>query len=325
MSQITLCMGPNAYALQQERLRWVSEFKKRQGEDGLFRADSKKITFKELHNECQAAPFLADKRLMIIDGVPSRGSKEEVQQLENLLHPSAHLLFVLETDSIKKPKLSIPAKELVKIANVQEFPNLSTNELLQWLQQKIVESGAESMDEAAKKSLLQTVGENQALLATEVEKLSTYAFQRAITVEDVQLLASSSTEQDVWQLMDFLGAGNIAGALHFIHSLLDKGYSPQALWSTFLWMITQLTQIVAVVEAGETNPWKIAGIVRANPYGVKAILPFARTVSRERLRNIVQTAVEADQGLKTGRYKATSEAPEEILTLIDRSLFAFST
>lgn len=324
MSHITLLMGPNHYAIQQERRRWVEEFKKRQGEDSLFLVDAKQITFKELQNECQIAPFLAEKRLLVVQGVPSRGSKEDVQALPKLLHPQAVLLFTLPTDGAKKPKLTIPAKALGEIAQIVEFPQLSTTQREQWIAHYAKESGAESIEPAATKLLLQMVGEDQGLLASEITKLAIYAHARQIAVADVELLASSSAERDVWQLMDYLGAGKIEDTLRFTYSLLDRGYSPQALWSTFVWMLTVLTSVVAIIETGETNPWKIAGTVRANPYSVKAILPFARSLPLAKLEHILQTALDADIGLKTGAYKATSDAPEEILALIDRSIVSFA-
>lgn len=324
MSQITLFLGPNSYAIQQERSRWVQEFKKRQGEDSLFLCDAKTTSFKDLHNECQMAPFLAEKRLIVIDGVPSRGTKEDVETLVHLVHPQALLLFTLETEVGKNPKLTIPAKALCEVAKVVDFPLLSAVQLQQWAEQLVRTSGAAGIQSDAMKALLQTVGDDQSLLASEIQKLGMYAFEREITSTDVSLLATSSAERDVWQLMDYLGAGNPKKTLQFIHDLLDRGYSPQALWGTFVWMVTILTHIVAVVESGESNPWKIAGTVRANPAGVKAILPFARSISRDALRQIIDVTVDADMGLKTGAYKATSEAPEEILALIDRSVLTFS-
>lgn len=174
------------------------------------------------------------------------------------------------------------------------------------------------------KMLLEMTGEDQSLLAQELRKIAIFASGRRIEENDVRTMVACASERDVWKLMDFLGAGRADEALRYVHGLLERGYSPQALWAMFLWMVSFLVELVALVEEGETNPGAIASELHAHIAGVRAILPFARRVDRPFLIQILERVLEADKGLKTGIFKAPSEAPQEILALIDQSILAFA-
>jgi DNA polymerase III subunit delta len=323
VSDLIVLIGPNKYALRKEKQRWTNGFKKRQGEENLAEYFAKKVSFLNLQNEGQVAPFIADKRLIVVYGVPN-GKKEDIQKIIDVKHPDTIFLFVIEEEAGKKRKLTIPGKELVAKGQVQEFPMLNTNLIKQWIIDEAKNSGALGIDQDAINYLIDTIGEDQNILESEISKIATYAFGKTITKDDVSLLVASITERDVWKLMDFLGSEDVNSALNYVHELLDRGYSPQALWSMYLWMISLIPQIVAVIEEGESNPWKIAGSVRANPYSVKAILPFAKSVSREKLSRIVKTAIDFDIKMKTGEYKSPTNDQEELLSLIDRSIMTFS-
>jgi len=316
-----MLLGQNSYALTLERLRWTRAFKEKHGIENLASFPAKEATFRQLRDEVSVAPFIAEKRLIVVEGVP-KGTKGEAKELVQSMHPDVLLLFVLELDPTRKAKLTILQKEIKELSQCMEFPLLSLPKLQQWIRESVAEQGA-SITQSALLLLVDLIGEDQYLLSQEVRKIALFAHGREIQEEDVRTMVACSTEREVWKLMDFLGAGNVEEALQYVHSLLERGLSPQALWSTFLWMLSLLVQVVSLVEEGETNAWTIARELHAYGSSIQAILPFARKMDRAFLIRILDHALEADRGLKTGVYKATSEAPQELLALIDRSILSF--
>lgn len=322
MSQIYLLIGSNSYEISQECLRWKREFREKHGQENLSVLDGRKVTFRELMDESAAAPFIAEKRLVIVEGVP-KGKKGDISSLQDAMHPDVLALFTLETEPGRKEKLTVIQKELKESAHVKQFPMKSGSQLSAWIDEHLSLQGS-SISPESKKILLSMIGEDQQLLFQELTKIALYASGRQIQPEDIRTMVACFAEREVWQLMDFLGDGNVDEALRYVRTLLDRGFSPQALWSTFLWMITLLVQVKAYVESGETNPRNITGHLHTNGAGIRAILPSAKKMNREFLLHIVDLALEADLGLKTGQYKASNEEPEEILALIDRSILAFA-
>jgi DNA polymerase III subunit delta len=325
MQQITVLQGENSYTIRKEKMRWKQEFSTRQGPENLFLADAKTTTFNALHNECQIAPFIAEKRLIVLDGLPVNAQREDVQLLNKLLHPQVHILCILQRVTGKKSKPTNAEKELLASASVREFPLLTSSQLRKWLVEEVRKCSSDGIDPFAAEFLLNYVGSNQDLLESEVQKLALYVQNRCISLEDVQKLVTCTPEQDVWKLLNFLAAENSRGALQYVHTLIEKGYSPQVLWGILLWMMSILTDVVAHIESGEKNIWKMAGSIRANPQSIKTVLPALSTMDRSVLRRTSHFLLRADVDLKTGSYKSTRESPEEILALIDRSLYLFQS
>lgn len=321
-TQIHFILGPNRFLLLDERIRWTKAFKEKHGEENLLRIDAKRSNFSAIETECTVAPFIAPKRLVVVEGMP-RGKKGDIAQILKTMHQDTILLFVLESDIGKRAKLTVPSKELYELATVKECPSLTTVQLLKWIHDRFAFNQTK-IEQSAASFLLESVGNDQALLAQEIDKISMFASGKDVSKSDVDLLVATSAEREAWKLMDILGEGKPEVALQYVHTLLDKGFSPQALWSTYLWMLSVLIDIAAFAQDGETNPWNIAKEIRANPMGIKAMLPYAKTLDTSALARIMDVAIEADKGIKTGKYRATAEAPEELLALIDRSILSFT-
>ncbi|MDA1208446.1 MAG: DNA polymerase III subunit delta [bacterium] len=320
-NQIHFIVGPNRFCLVEERIRWTRTFIEKHGEENLLRIDAKKASFSDIESECTTAPFIAPKRLVVVEGMP-RGKKGDIAHILKTMHQDTILLFVLESDIGKRAKLTVPSKELYELATIKECPSLNHAKQLQWITARFAANNARVIPSAVG-LLLDSVGDDQALIAQEIDKISMYCTGKDVTDADIELLVATSAEREAWKLMDILGEGKPEVALQYVHTLLDKGFSPQALWSTYLWMLSVIIDIAAYVQGGETNPWNIAKEIRANPMGIKAMLPYAKQLDKAVLKRILDFAIDADKGIKTGKYRATAESPEELLALIDRSILSF--
>lgn len=322
MSQIHLHIGDNTYELSRERSRWAQEFALKHSVENCARFMSKDISLLALADEVAVMPFIAQKRLVIVEGVP-KGKKEDIERLEQIIHPDVILLFSVEAEIGKKAKDTAVIKALRACCSVKECPSLTGPSLQSWASSLLAANSA-SISAEGWKLLLDITGEDQSLLATELAKMTLYASGREITADDVSLLTACSTEREVWHLFDLLGAGRSDEALTYVHSLLDRGLSVQSLWTTFLWMMSALVTVKAYVADGETNPWNIARAARMHGGSVKALIPLVKRIDERWLQEFIDCLVLFDRGLKTGSYKATLEAPQEMMAMIDRSVLAFS-
>jgi DNA polymerase-3 subunit delta len=317
MSQLFLLTGENEYALWLEKLRWIEEFEHKHGPENLVRLRGSDLTFRALLDEVSVFPFLAAKRLVLIEGIP-HFSREEVQGLPKVLHPDTVLVFL-------EPKLDrrlASVKELEKIVKVHEFPRLTVKALLSWVSSFARELGT-AIAEDARMRLVEIVGEDQGVLAQELKKLSLFAHGREITCHDIEELALPSGEQEIWQLLNLLSQGNSREALAYTQGMITRGSSPQALWGSLLWMLESLVTVLAATIEDQRSPLKIAQQLGIPPPSARRLLPVAQKVPREALKGFLQEVTTADINLKTGGYRATAEAPEELLALIDRFILKF--
>lgn len=330
MDNVFLFTGENTYTLQRELSRWVREFRDRHGEENLVRLTAAGLHPSAFLNAITTAPFIAERRLIVIEGVPSfsgeeaQGTKKSaktMQGIEEMLaqkHPQVIILFVAP----KPDRRLTSTKELLSLATVETFAPLKGEVLLQWVSGAFRAEGAQ-IDPAVPALLLSCVGTDQQMLAQEVQKLALAATGRPVVPHDVDVLVLPSAEQAVWRLLDLLGEGRAEEAVLYCRQLLKSGESAQGIWGIVLWIVTSFASVAAAVQDGATG---VQGVMEAT--GVKfnaarALLPLVRSCRREQLQELVERTVDADIGLKTGTWKAGADSDEELCALLDRCLLGF--
>ncbi|MFA6259235.1 MAG: DNA polymerase III subunit delta [Candidatus Peribacteraceae bacterium] len=317
--QMYLFTGGNAYVLGMERDRWVKEFVQKHGEENLQVFSVEDAQCNVVMDAVAAAPFIAERRLVIVQGVP-RWSAEDIDRIVHVQHPATVLLFIDQ----KPDKRLAGVKRLLKIARIHTFEPLRLPQLREWMAAYASEQGA-GIEEAAIDALLQAVGEDQLRLAGELQKLTLLASDAIVRESHVYMAAFATGERQIWGMLDRLQAGNTAEAMAYVRMLTERGESPLSLWNIFVWMLTNLTLVAAAIEEGETNVGAIAKRVGVHPRSVQALMPLARRRSRAELADLVRRAAEYDIGLKTGVYQVSDRQSEEVLALLDRCMLACCT
>ncbi|MFH1444333.1 MAG: DNA polymerase III subunit delta [Candidatus Peregrinibacteria bacterium] len=331
MENVFLFTGENAYALHLELGRWIAEFTGRHGEENLARLSTSGLSPSAFINEVAASPFIAERRLIVVDGVPSFSTEDAAQgkskapkgaqSMRTVLeqvHPQSIVLFVAP-----KPDRRLSAtKELLGLATVRTFAPLKSDALLRWMQEEFRAAGAE-IEPAIPSLLLERTGEDQQMLSQEIAKLSLVAVGRPVTRQDIEALVLPSAEQTIWRLLDLIGEGRAEEAVLFCRELLKGGESAQGIWSIFLWIVTSFASVVSVVSEGTTS---VQGVMQAADVkfgAARALLPLARSCTKEQLNDLLVRVADADIGLKTGEWKAGADSEEELFALIDRCLLVF--
>lgn len=315
VNQIFLFTGEGTFVLREERRKWQDAFRQKHGAENLLHLDAAKLTYRALLDEVSVMPFLAEKRLVIVEGIP-RFEKEEMEALPQHMHPSSLLVF-----SEPKPDKRLGSvKVLQKIATVKEFTAPAGAGLRQWIRQYAQSLGS-SMDDRAAEALLHVSGDDQQMLSLEIQKLATAASGKPITVELVSSLAVRSGEQEIWHLSSLIAKGDAAGALTYVRSLAELGEDPYSLWNVLLWMIRMFVMVHASAMDGERNPAKVASAAEVPFPTARTLLPLAQSADPRRVAELVRWTTAADIHLKTGGYRVTSEAPQELFALIDECVW----
>ena len=318
LKNVVLFTGENGYELREALRSWLAAFRQRHGDENLTRLDAGDVVLRTLLDEAGTAPFLAEKRLIVVSGIPTL-QREEMERLLSQVHPDVILLFVAP----KTDKRLGAVKFLLQEADVRAFPRHSGPALQQWLDRRLVALAA-VLTAPARTLLLERLGDDQALFENELQKLALYAAGRPITPEDVELLTVTSIEREAWGLLNLLGQADSRTLLREVERLCRQGETPASIWPKFLWMISQLTPIYAALQAGTRVPADIARKTGLQERVVRSLLPFAQRLSPADLRRIITLVAGDDSALKTGGHRSTQEEPQEMAALLDRALIACS-
>ena len=312
MSQIYLFTGENDYERIAALTHWKNEFRIKHGDENLTVISAKSLRAKDLYDQIASAPFIAEKRLVVVEGIP-RLEKDEVEAIERIIHPDVILAF---TDAKPDKRLG-STKALLCVAEVKDYSIRSGAALTRWIQEYAAEKKVDLQNDQVQ-LLVRTVGEAQASLAQEIDKLATFSLSGNVTIDVVSHIVFSPPSTIDWVFVDRLVSASSESVLMYLRQLYDRGESPFAIWNMFLWAIQSLMQVHAAVSEGITNPGDIAKHTTVKFPSARSLLPLAKSMNVERMHCIVKTVTEADIALKTGGIRATGEAPQELITIIDR-------
>jgi DNA polymerase-3 subunit delta len=274
----------------------------------------------ELLGVCQAVPFLAERRLVLVEGLLSRfGTRNEQRsrrggprkELPKEWQEAAPRLKEIPGSTILvfvDPPLdpANPLLELVRpLAQVRTFPWLRWNELEGWVQERAYKKGLE-LDPQAKRLLLELVGPDLWGMDNALEQLALFCAGQTATAENVEALVSPAREASLLAAVDAVLEGDPRQALRLLTRLLEHGMKPEALVSALGRQVRLALLAQELLEEGAPEPEIGARLGVLSAYPLRKTLSQARGFSRERLVLFHRLLLEADVGLKTGA--STDEA-----------------
>lgn len=308
-----LFTGENEYELHQLKTRWVQGFVEKYGEDGIDTLDGKGLSVGALLDEVSMMPFLSPKRLVMVRGVP-KFAPDDIDSIVANMHPDVFLVFI----DPKPDKRLKGTGHLLKTAEKKECAPLKGAVLERWMQEEVASNG-KRIESRAIALLIESLGTDQFLLASELQKLCLIPREQ-ITAQDVEVHMLPSEEGVAWKLSDILLSGKKAAALAFVHRMLSRGGEPYLVWNVLLHMAKNLTAVRAAMQEHGSDQSTVAKEAGVHPFALRSLLPAAKKLSHQQLSDFVHWMTDADIKLKTGDVRATDEKPQELRTLIDLSI-----
>lgn len=306
--------GENDYALEKEVVHWKQSFCLKHGSENFLTMQAKDSTLSDILDAVSTMPFIAEKRLVLIRGIP-KIDKEDIVTIADNIHPQVIVVF---SESSPDKRLGA-VKALSDLAQIKQFPKLSLRELSSWAG-TLVKSEGGSLDEKSFSALVQVVGDDQWTLESELKKLVLFAPTGKIEISHIDALAVPSGEQVVWKLTDLLGSKRPEEALLFLSNRLERGEDPYGLWSILLNMIKNLTLVWANLQEGIRDEKTIASAAGIHFFAVRGLLPLAKSFDGQKMRALVDFSANADLALKTGGYHYSADRQEEVIALSERAI-----
>ncbi len=312
--QLFLFTGENTFTLSEELHRWKETFREKHGEANLQLFEADTLEWVSFCNEANSAPFLSDKRLLIVEGIPTI-AKEDIEQLLKEMHEGTVIVFV---ESLPDKRKSI-VKFLLKEATVRLFSPLSKEKLVAWTLSLGKANGVD-METHVAEHLVNVVGTDQWCLRQECLKLLAYAAPDAPRIADILNVSLPSSTHAVWVLNDLIGKGKTEEAALYGAKLWESGEDAFSLWNLALYIVRNIATLWIFQKEKNLSATLLAKESGVNFLSVQSLLPLVRTLSEEKVRTIVESAVSADRALKSGEIRATAQNSIELVTMLERQL-----
>ncbi len=277
--------------------------------------EGQELTVEQLRSVCDSVPFMAEKRLVIVNGLLTRfNPKERGQSKKNNVPlddqfqrfadfisriPESTILVLVDTVKLKatNPLLKLVSSKAV----VQSYPVKYGFGLQTWIKERVAAEGGRISPEATK-LMAELVGGNLRSMTSEIKKLVLFTSGRMISENDIKQVVSEAREHDVFAMVDAIFDGKAGVGEQILQQLLDRGVPA----TNLLTMIARQVRIIVVAK--ELKALKKSETEIREKLGInlefiwRKVVPQIDRYSLERLKLIHRKLLETDLAIKTGKY-----------------------
>lgn len=307
--------APVVYLLHGEDDFGIAEFirvmQDRMGDPSMADMNTTRLesgaSLEEIRAAASAVPFLAPRRLVIVEDIAQRFKANEdrekfVSMLDSL--PQTTALVLLETKSLKDNNWLMKwAKADKERAYIRSFAVPQGAGMADWIRKYAAEQGGEISFQAAS-LLAESVQDVPRMAAMEVDKLLAYVnYQRPVDIDDVEAAAAFSGGQgDYFAFLDAIAAQNGRRAMDMLEKLLDEREAIGLFFSLVghFRLVLQVREIYENGGQAETA----SKVLNIHPFRAKKMFAQARMLPLKALEGMYLRLQQLDLEIKTGKIKA---------------------
>lgn len=286
----------------------LSSLQAKLGDPGMIDLNTtrfdKPMPLTSLRHACDAMPFLAKARLVIVSDLFSstKLDKQFINELVAYLPqlPETTRLVFLESKSLpgRHPVLKLAQQHEQGYA--KEFPRISGSSLERWVRQRVAQKEGQISGQAVQ-MLVGNIGSELPILENEIEKLLMYkGGEGEIGVKDVALLSPYAAEANIFDLVDAVGNRDSRKAAILLHQKLGDGDDPFFLFSMLIRQFRLLIQVKELADLGDRPP-AISKQLKMHSFVAGKLHKQCQQFSMVQLEQIYRHLLEIDIGVKTGR------------------------
>jgi DNA polymerase-3 subunit delta len=297
--------------------------------------EGSEVTVDRLRSICEAAPFLAEKRLVIVRGLlqrfqpPDRPGRQG-RSRKTAAQPDGHEVLANYIGTIPESTVLVFVEDEIKStnplfralssnSNVQSFPLIRGSNLKQWVQNRVKEESG-SITPGAVDLLTRLVGSNLWIMSSEISKLVLYTAGKRIGEEDIKMVVGHSQQTSIFAVVDAIVESKGRTASQLLQQLLNEGASTSYI---MVMLARQLRLIVRAkdIQTARMSPRELCSrLGLTSEFAARKTLEQARQYSLPRLRQVYNQLLETDLAIKTGKYE-----PELALNILVAELCQRST
>lgn len=246
-------------------------------------------------DELRTVSMWGDRRLVLVENADPFVTACRAQLEKLVENPPKKSVLVLDVDSW--PKTTRLAKQVAAKGLDVDCSDLKGPQLLKWLQESAKETYGQSISREAAAMLIELVGEDLAMLDTELAKLASYVgAEGKIDVGHVKTLVGGWRMETTWAMADAVRDDDLGFALSALDQLLTAGEAPMKLSGGINHVFKKFA--VATDLARSSNLEQALRQAQVFPQAVGASQSYLRRLGRSKAEKILQKLLTTDMGLK---------------------------
>jgi DNA polymerase III subunit delta len=285
--------------------RALRRLRERVGEDAIETLSAHEASGEDVAASCNALGlFTVERRLVVVEQVEHWKAPDLKAVQEYLRGPAPTTVLALVGDEVKRDS---PLAKSVGNAGevlVYDLPKRGRKaDLPAWVESQFRDRGVQ-IEHGAASAVVELVGESTDELATEIDKLTTWAAGERIGEREVVDLVPARAEIPPFGLTDAWGRRDVAGVLAAGEQLVERsGDAPRDVLLRVAGLLTNHVGRVRecqVLAAEGVPPGAAAERLKRNRYYVQKLYEQAGNFSADELGEVIVRLARLDLALKGG-------------------------
>lgn len=259
--------------------------------------EGKGLDVRELISLADTMPFFQEKRLILVEdsGFFKSASEELAEYLPSM--PDTACLVFVEDAVDKRNRLYKKVKDLGHIA---EMKRQDSTQLARWAAAILSQNGRKITAQTMN-LFLERTGEDMEQIRSELEKLISYTMGRdVVTAEDVEAITTVQVTNQIFEMVNAIVTKKTRKAMDLYEDLLMLKEPPMRILFLIARQFNQLL-LAKEMNAQGLDRGAIASRLKVPPFVAGKVIAQAGAFSREQMISFVESCVEAEEAVKTGR------------------------
>ncbi len=273
----------------------------------FIKIDGLTSTFDEIENACETLPFFGDKKVVLVyranflkDKPDKEGAKtytEILKYIKDLPQHTILIMYYLFNDKRDTPKKNKKLSTLDKYVKVVHCDKLKKDKYYKKIEDIFKENGR-TIGKVQLKYFADKVQNNFDIIKREIDKLDCYALGRELTKEDIDKLIPNKSEDDIFDLVEYISLRKVEKAIDLLDELLFKADQHMLIISSIENHFKRLYEIKIYLLKGKKLEFFISKY-RLPQFVCEKLMNQASKFSLKQLNQLIKVCVNTEIKLKS--------------------------
>ena len=273
----------------------------------FIKIDGSTSTFDEIENACETLPFFGDKKVVLVyranflkDKPDKEGAKtytEILKYIKDLPQHTILIMYYLFNDKRDTPKKNKKLSTLDKYVRVVHCDKLKKDKYYKKIEDIFKENGR-TIGKVQLKYFADKVQNNFDIIKREIDKLDCYALGRELTKEDIDKLIPNKSEDDIFDLVEYISLRKVEKAIDLLDELLFKADQHMLIISSIGNHFKRLYEIKIYLLKGKKLEFFISKY-RLPQFVCEKLMNQASKFSLKQLNQLIKVCVNTEIKLKS--------------------------
>ncbi len=266
---------------------------------------SSELPFGDIVQAVQSAPFLSEKRMVIVRGLLMTLKKAQSDVWIDALRrtPSSSIVVLADCEdakAIEKHAVFVGCKDMAETHHYAQ-EKLEGDVLVRWVVERAKEHGATiSRDVAAE--LAARVGDDVWRLRQEIAKLAAYAGKESITRVAIDMLVMRDSASNIFALVDALAGNDAKTALRMLADERAAGSADLYILAMIARQVRLLAQVKTLTDGyASVDKGTVAKKLSMHPFVAQKTLAQAKCYTFVQIFRLHGLITQMDRDAKRGR------------------------